>query len=224
MSNVPSNSAVDKAAALQDAYDMGKREGGGAAARASFYVTLVQWAKEKRIDVSNTEEMWDNFDKGASAGASMVGGIKKAKNPEDVIKVRRSETRQFIKMGGIPYIDPCEVMDRAMAIIKKARLEGRVTRKATDCMLNVARAQNNDEQNALDDDTIEMAIADRTPEDKSEADMLGRVLVELDRIVKKHEESDDVLAARAHVEQRISDLGGTTKQQKAAAAKARARK
>jgi len=218
MSNIGDNSVVDKSAALKDAYDMGKREGGGAAARAAFYTTLVQWAKEKRIDVSNSEEMWDNFDKGAAAGAAMVGGLKASAKPEETRKVRVSETRQFIKMGGNPYIDGCEVMDRAMAIIKKARLEGRVKSKPTDCMLNVARAQNKDEQNPLDDDTIEAVIQPESTPDKIEADMLARVIIELDRTMKKHGESDDVLSARACVEQRIQALGGTTKSRKAAAA------
>lgn len=217
--NPTSNSQVDKAAALQDAYDMGKREGGGATARANFYITLVEWAKDRRIDVSNAEEMWDNFDKGAAAGAAMIGGMKHVDDEKanDVRKVRVSETRQFIKMGGIVYIDPTEVMDRAMAIIKKARLEGRVVRKATDCMINVARAQNNDEQNALEDDAIEAAIADKVPAERSEADMLGKVFEALEKIEKKHGESDEVTSAMGYVQKRIDDLGGTSKQQKAKA-------
>src|SRR5262245_59057342 len=142
MSNIGSNSGPDKAQALTDAYEMGKREGGGAAARANFYSTLVLWAKERRIDVDNAEEMWDQFDKGGAAGAAMVGGLKQSTNPTDTRKVRVSETRQFIKLGGNVYVDGCAVMDRAIAIIKKARLEGRVKSKPTDCMINVARAQN----------------------------------------------------------------------------------
>jgi len=211
-----SNSAADKAAALQDAYEMGKREGGGSVARANFYITLIQWAKEKRIDVGDTEAMWDGFDKGASAGAVMIGGTKHSKDPTQTRKVRLSETRQFIKMGDNHYIDACEVMDRAMAIIKKARLDGRLTSKPTDAMLNVARAQNKDQMNPLDDATIEAVMYPKSTPDKLEADMLMRVYLELEKITKKHEDSNEVTAAKAEILARISDLGGTTKQQKAA--------
>lgn len=212
------NGVVDKAAALADAFEMGKKEGSGAAARVNFYCNLVSWAKEKRVDVSNSEEMWDAFDKGASAGASIIGGIKHIQNETDTRKVRISETRQFLKMGGIPYIDPVEVLDRAMSLIKKARLEGRVKSKATDCMINVARAQNNDEQNALEDDTIEVVIQPKVGAEKVEADALAGVMGELEKVVKKFGESDEVNDAIAYVQKRIDDLGGTTKQKKSAAA------
>jgi hypothetical protein len=215
--NPTSNSAIDKQAALDDAYAMGKREGGGATARANFYETLVAWSKDRRIDVSNSEEMWDSFDKGAVSGSAMIGGLKASAKPEETRKVRVSETRQFIKMGGNPYIDPCEVLDRAMGIIKQQRQAGLVKRKATDCMINVARAQNNDEQNALANDAIERAIADKVDDEKSEADMLGRIAIDLEKVIKKHGESDEVLDALAYVTKRIDNLGGTTKQQKARA-------
>lgn len=217
-SPVASNSALDKQAALDDAEAMGKKEGSGASARVHFYTTLVSWAKDKRVDVSNAEELWDSYDRGAAAAAAMIGGVKHVDNPTDTRKVRVSETRQFLKMGGIPYIDPVEVMDRGMAIIKKARQEGRIKAKATDCMIAVARAQNNDEQNPLDDQTIELVIQPKVGAEKSEADALAAVLKELEKITAKYNESDEVNDAMAYVTKRIDDLGGTSKQKKAQAA------
>jgi len=216
-----SNSAPDKQAALTEAYEMGKREGNGASARAAFYTSLVAQAKDKRLDVSNAAEAWDQFDKGAQAGAAIVGGMKASTNPGDVRKVRISEVRQFLKMGGINYIDPVEVMDRAVAIIKKARLEGRLKSKPTDAMLNVARAQNDDEQNPLDDQTIELAIQPKVGVDTLEEDAIAKVMNDLEKIVKKYGESDEVTDAIAYLDKRVQDLGGTTKQKRSAAALAK---
>jgi hypothetical protein len=216
-----SNSQPDRTSALKEAYEMGKREGNGSAARAGFYLNLVAYAKEKRLDVTDSEDSWDNFDKGAAAGAAMVGGMKASDNPTDTRKVRISEVRQFLKMGGIPYIDPVAVMDRAVAIIKKARLEGRVKSKPTDCMINVARAQNNDEQNELDDQTIEIVIQPKVGHEKVEADALASVINDLEKVTKKFGESDEVTDAIAYIDKRIQDLGGTTKQKRSAAALAK---
>lgn len=216
-----SNSIADKQAALTEAYETGRKEGNGASARAHFYSTLVAYAKEKRLDVSNSAEVWDQFDKGAAAGAALIGGLKQSANPEDTRKVRVSEVRQFLKMGGIPYIDPVDVMDRSVAIIKKARLEGRLKSKPTDAMLNVARAQNNDEQNALDDQTIELVIQPTAGEDKVEADALYPLMTGLEKVMKKFGESEEITDAIAYVDKRIGDLGGTTKQKRSAAALAK---
>lgn len=218
---VGGNSALDKQAALDEAFEMGKREGNGASARAAFYMTLVVMAKDKRLDVTHSEEVWDQFDKGASAGASMIGGIKHVENVSDARKVRVSECRQFLKMGGIAYIDPVEVMDRAVAIIKKARSDGRVKSKATDCMINVARAQNNDEQNSLDDGTIEVVIQPKVGVDKVEADALSSISKELEKVIKTFGESEETNDALAYIDKRIADLGGTSAQKRTAAALAK---
>ena len=94
-----SNSQIDKEAALQEAEEFGQREGSGSAARAGFYYTLTEQAKDKRLDVADDGQSWDRFHKGAANGSSMVGGIKLGKNPEEVRKVRVSECRQFLKLG-----------------------------------------------------------------------------------------------------------------------------
>lgn len=216
MTMMLSNSAQDKAAALAEAEEFGKREGGGAAARAGFYVTLTEVAKAKRGDVADAEQFWDSYAKGASLGASMIGGLKQSTNPEDTRKVRVSECRQFLKLGGLPYVDGCEVLDRGMRIIKQAKLDGRLKGKATDAMIALARAQNDDPGNALDDETIETKIQPKEGAEKVEADALEQVRVKLEGIVKKFEESDEVNDAIAYVAKRISDLGGTTRAQKAA--------
>ena len=210
------NSEADKAAALADAEEFGRREGGGAAARAGFYVTLTEIAKAKRGDVADAEEFWDRYAKGASQGAAMIGGVKGSTNPEDTRKVRVSECRQFLKLGGLPYVDGCEVLDRSMKIIKQAKLDGRLKGKATDAMIAVARAQNDDPGNALDDETIEFRIQPKEGAEKVEADALEQVRTKLEAIVKKFEESDEVNDAIAYVAKRISDLGGTSRAQKAA--------
>jgi len=223
MNNVLSNSEAEKLAVLQECEDFGQREGSGAAARANFYVRLTELSKGKGIDVSNAEECWDRFDKGASRGASIIGGIKAAgttSDPNDTRKVRVSECRQFLKLGGQIYVDGVEVLDRAVAIIKKARLEGRLKAKATDAMIAVARAQNNDEQNPLDDQTIEIVIQPKEGAEKVEADALEAVRVTLEKISKKFEESDEVNDAIGYVQKRIDALGGTSKQQKARASAA----
>jgi len=216
-----SNSEAEKQAVLQQCEDFGKREGGGAAARANLYVSLTELAKSKAIDVTNAPECWDRFDKGVSLGASMIGGVKEGKDPEDTRKVRISECRQFLKLGGLLYVDGVEVLDRAVAIIKQTRLDGRLKMKPTDAMIAVARAQNNDEQNALEDETIETVIQPKEGPDKVEADALFSVHTALERIVKKFEESDDVLTAINCVAQRIQALGGTSRAQKAAKAAAK---
>jgi hypothetical protein len=219
-----SNSEADKAAALQEAEDYGRREGGGAAARAGFYYSLVEKAKDKRADVADAEIYWDRFARGAAQGASMIGGVKTPasdKQAVDTRAVRVSECRQFLKMGGIAYIDPVEVISRAMAIIKRERLDGTLKMKPTDAMIAVARAQNGDEQNALEDGTIEGVIKPKEPNEKQEEDKLDKIREALEAIMRKHGESDEVCTAVACVAQRIEALGGTTRAKKAASALAR---
>lgn len=215
-SNSQSNSQVDKEAALQEAEDYGQREGSGTAARAGFYYTLTEQSKDKRLDVSDDTLCWDRFHKGASSGSSMIGGIKLGANPEEVRKVRVSECRQFLKLGGLPYVDGVEVLGRAMRIIKQAKLEGRLKSKATDAMLSVARAQNNDPNNPLEDETIEIVIQPKEGKDKVEADALEGVRLRLEAIVKRFEESDEINDAIGYIQKRIEDLGGTSRAKKAA--------
>jgi hypothetical protein len=218
---VLSNSDADRQAALQEAEEYGRKEGGGAAARAGFYYDLVEKAKDKRFDVADAPSAWDRYDKGAAVGASMIGGIKAATDDTksaDVRKVRVSECRQFLKMGGIVYIDPVEVMGRACAIIKRQRLDGTLRCKPTDAMIAVARAQCNDEQNPLEDETIEAVIQPKVANEKQEEDRLDKIRIELEAVVKKFGESDELNNAIAYVQKRIDDLGGTTRAKKAAAA------
>lgn len=218
---VLSNSEADKQAALQEAEDFGRREGGGAAARAGFYYTLTEQAKAKRVDVTDAEQAWDRYHKGAAAGASMIGGIKEATNPEDTRKVRVSEVRQFLKLGGLTQVDGLEVLSRAMVIIKQTKLDGNLKMKPTDAMIAVARAQNDDPANPLEDETIDIKIQPKEGPDKVEADALEVVRVSLEKVIKRFEESDEVNNAIAYVTKRISDLGGTTRAQRAAASLAK---
>lgn len=220
-----SNSEADKDAAMQEAEEFGKREGGGAAARAGFYATLTEWAQDGRIDVSDDVIMWDKFAKGAAAGAAIIGGVKLAEDKDDVRKVRVSECRQFIKLGGLlksHRTNGVEVLDRALTIIRAAKAEGRLKSKATDAMIAVARAQNNDPANTLDDDTIEEKIQPKPENQKKEEDRLEKIRLELFAIAKAFGDSDEVLASAGLVQQRIQFLGGTSKQK--AAAKALAKK
>jgi len=222
---VLTNSEHDKAAVMQEAEDFGRREGAGAAARAAFYTTLVEWAQDARIEVVDADDMWRKFAHGAGAGSSMIGGTKLVEATDDVTKVRVSECRQFIKMGALKKshrTDGVEVLDRAMVIIKQAKLDGTLKMKPTDAMIAVARAQNNDPGNPLDDGTIEAKIHPAAGNEKKEEDRLETVRVELERIEKKFGATDDVSAARALVAQRIQALGGTSKAK--AAAKALAKK
>ena len=225
---VLSNSAADKEAAFKELEDYGMREGQGAAARAGFYYNLVNKARPSQdrmpLDVSDAPVSWDRYAAQSAKGASMIGGMKHVeddKKADSIRKVRVSETRQFLTMAGQPNVAGVEGMGRAMAIIKRKRMDGTLEMKPTDAMIAVARAQCNDEQNPLDDATIEIAIQPKEANEKTEADRLDKVRLELEAIEKKFGESDDVATARACVEQRIGDLGGTTKTRKAAAAAAR---
>lgn len=220
MSN-QSNSAPDKAAALDEAEQFGQREGSGSAARAGFYYQLTEFSMDKRLDVADAPDVWDRFHKGAAKGAAMIGGVKVSNNPEDTRKVRISECRQFLKLGGLAQVNGVEVLSRAMGIIKTAKLEGRLKSKATDAMINVARAQCEDPQNALEDETIEDKIQPKVGADKVEADALEAVAVRLGQIAKKFEGSDEVSEAIRQIETRIQTLGGTTRAQRA---KAKAKK
>ena len=211
-----SNSEADKQAALQEAEEYGQREGSGSAARAGFYYTLTEQAKDKRLDVTNDAEVWDRFHGGAARGASMIGGLKLASKPEETRKVRVSECRQFLKLGGLPYVDGVEVLGRAMAIIRQAKLESRLASKATDAMLAVARAQNNDPNNPLEDAMIEVVIQPKEGKDKVEADALEGVRLRLEAIIKKFGESDETNDAVGYIQKRIDDLGGTSRAKKAA--------
>jgi hypothetical protein len=216
MTMMLSNSAADLEAALQAAEDFGQREGSGSAARAGFYYTLTEQSKDKRLDVSNDAQCWDRFHRGASNGSSMIGGLKLGTKPEDTRKVRISECRQFLKLGGLPYVDGVEVLGRAMKIIKQAKIDGRLKSKPTDAMLSVARAQNNDPNNPLEDETIEIVIQPKEGKDKVEADALEGVRLRLEAIIKRFGESDETNDAVGYVQKRIDDLGGTSRAKKAA--------
>lgn len=207
-----------KDAALKEAEDYGRREGGGSTARAGFYYSLVEKAKEKLADVADAEQYWDRYDKGCALGASMIGGMKQPNNESETRKVRVSECRQFLKMGGLPYVDGVEVMGRAMSIIKRARQDGRLKMKPTDAMIATARAQNDDAMNPLDGETIELKIQPKVANEKREEDRLDKVREELEKIARKFGDSDETNNAIAYVQKRIDDLGGTTAQKRAAAA------
>lgn len=219
-----SNSDADKQAVMKEAEDFGRREGGGAAARAAFYNTLTEWSQDDRLDVTDDADMWAKYSRGAAAGASMIGGTRTSEGNEDVTKVRISECRSFIKLGGLlksHRTNGVEVLDNALKIIRQTKLDGDLKMKPTDAMLAVARAQCDDPGNPLDDDTIRRKIQPKPENEKTEADRLYKVGVELEAIIKKFGDSDEVNAARALTEQRINALGGTSAQIRAAKALAK---
>jgi hypothetical protein len=222
---VLSNSEADKKAVMQEAEDFGRREGNGVAARAAFYANLTEWAQEKRIEVTDADEMWLKYAQGASAGASIIGGTRLTDENADVLKVRVSECRQFIKLGWLMHThrhtNGVEVLDRAMVIIKQAKLDNTLKMKPTDAMIAVAREQNKDGANPLDDDTIERKIHPSQDNEKKEEDRLESVRIELERIEKKFGRSNDVAAAQACVAARIKALGGTSSAKRAAKALAK---
>ena len=211
-----SNSAVDRAAALQAAEDFGNREGSGSAARAGFYYDLTEMSKGKRLDVADAPDVWDRFHEGAKKGASMIGGVKQSSNPTDTRKVRVSETRLFLKLGALTQVDGLDVLSRAVAIIKAAKQAGDLSCKATDAMINVARAQCDDPNNTFEDDDISRTMKPKESPDKDEPRMLNDVCKKLEAIMKKFgEESDEVLNAIQELENRIVACGGTVADRKA---------
>ena len=228
-----SNSQADKEARFKQFEDYGNREGAGAAARPGFFYDLVCSARPSQehipLDVSDAETSWDRYAKASARGASMIGGIKQASSDQaakDSRDVRISETRTFLKMGSIAYVDAVEVMSRAMERIKRERLDGTLKCKPTDAMLAVAREQCKPAWQSvpLDDETIATVIQPKVANEKKEEDRLDKIREELERIVKKFGETDEVNNAIAYVTKRIDDLGGTTRAKRAQASLNKKRK
>jgi hypothetical protein len=228
-----SNSEADKEAKFKKYEDYGQREGNGAAARPGFFYDLVCDARPNQdtisLDVSDAEISWDRYARASARGASMIGGMKSPANDQaakDSRDVRISETRTFIKMGSIAYVDAVEVMDRAMKRIKQERQDGTLKCKPTDAMLAVAREQCKPAWQSvpLDDATIEQVIQPKVANEKKEEDRLDKIREELERITKKFGETDEINNAIAYVQKRIDDLGGTTRAKRAQASLNKKRK
>ena len=228
-----SNSEADKEARFKQFEDYGNREGAGAAARPGFFYDLVCSARPSQdhipLDVFDAETSWDRYARASAKGASMIGGMKSPANDQaakDSRDVRISETRTFLKMGSIAYVDAVEVMSRAMQRIKQERQDGTLRIKPTDAMLAVAREQCKPAWQSvpLDDETIATVIQPKAANEKKEEDRLDKIREELERVVKKFGETDELNNAIAYVQKRIDDLGGTTRAKRAQASLNKKRK
>lgn len=214
------NRAAIQAAMFQEIDDLGEIEGKGGNARATLGVRCVEWAADGTADVGDAAPIYDKYIQKAQTVASVFGGLKQKKDPEQGRKQNVSKMRQFLKMGGLKTIDPVRVINQAAGVVKDERAKGTIAHSPFDALLNIARKQCANTQTEMTRDEMIACNQPRAPGDVAEADYLATILAKLEKHKEQWGGTDETEEAMSQVSARIEELGGTTAQKKVAAAAA----
>lgn len=216
--NVPTSAGGNMANRQDQMYreidELAKTEGSGANSRAHLGVKCVEWSAGGIADVGDAKPIYERYIGQVQDVASAFGGLKIQNNPDSGLKQNVSKIRQFLKMGGLKTIDPVAVINTAAAVVKDARLKGKIGYGPFDALLNIARAQCGQTQTALTDEEM---IAVNQPKDRPdllEADDLGKIAAAITAHVDKFGEATETTEALTQIEAKIEQLGGTTAQKK----------
>lgn len=150
---------------------LGASDAKGGASRPEAAMRLVAAAYDGTIDERQADELYAAYAAGIATAAKnnpLVGKLSGDAEQKSTTQ-QVSKFRQFIKMGGLPSVDSREVIDRAVRISKDTEAAGVKTYPRFDAMLNVARAQIKQPDEALSDETIEGLVC--RPETAEKDDM-----------------------------------------------------
>lgn len=209
-----SNIGQAYSAFLDEIRELGRTKGRGLNAQISAAVQCVERSSEQVINVKQTGEIYDAFLGGEVQAGSATGT---AKDESKDYKVRISELRQFVKMGGLKIIDPVKLIHDAVSWVNKAKANGKLGAgtKTYSALVSIARAQNKiGEQHQLEEDEAIAAAQPKVGREKEGADYWGAVRDRIEKIRKEFGTSEDIDKVQSSVQLIIDDLGGTSADRK----------
>ena len=178
----------------------GAAYGAGQNSRPSMAVRAVEAAaKVTTITPDSAEVLWTKFQQAAAKKRGLEY------KQEGSFKVQVSKFRQFLALGALPSIDPVDVIERTVYVIRELanQADSPLKGSAYDHMVNIARAQLKTPETALTNDQIK---AELLPEEVEEKTPLDKLLDTYKKVTKLHDvfgKSPDVLIA---IEDAIENL------------------
>jgi len=205
------NAQREKLRVFAEIRDIGRVEGKGKTARMMCIEKVVRESKDGPIAVEDAGDIWKNLMQGAGETQLDVGGA----DPKDTAQ-RTSDLKHFIVLGNNKNLDGPEVIDNAKQRMRMLRSSGAVKNaRIWEMMLTFARAQNKSPEHALTDDQIDKLFEDRA---KRERELADKLWTHRAGLIKANEGEDrpDVYQVCEALEKIVQELGGTSKQKKAA--------
>jgi len=160
----------------------GQAEALGSASRPTAGLRLVSAAFDGLIGEGDAEMTYAEYQSGMVSVGKKNSLVSNAASE----KVQVSKFRQFIKVGMLPGVDARDVMDRATKVIEALRAADVKIYPPFDALLNVAREQMKQPDDALTDAQIE-ALASK-PEAKSK-ELLDKLIAAYKSTYKVNEEA-----------------------------------
>lgn len=152
---------------------LGAADGKGSASRPEAALRLVNAAYDGLIDEDEAGPLFAEYAAGIAAAAKNNPLVTSQGDAEQKsAKQQISKFRQFIKVGMLPAVDSRDVMQRAVQTSKDLEASGTKTYSRFDGMLNVAREQIKQPDEALTDEQINSCIVKPEAGEKTEMDKL----------------------------------------------------
>lgn len=215
-SNQP-NPNADRTKILRDIGKLGEAEANGQNARPAYFERVAEAARLGAVKEDDAAVLHEVYVKGI-AKARGVGYVKMGSEPQQISKLKA-----MIRFGALPAIRPDSVLADVREHMRNRRdAENPVKKSPADAYLSAARMQLGQPQYQLTMQQIEEALATKAPPQKIEADVIYQFVDGMDKKladnnVELTDETVSILEAFIGVAQnRIKELGGTTKQQRAA--------
>lgn len=218
----PVNTPFSRAQFEKEVAAFGRDFGAGANSRPAMAIRAVE-ASHKLTDVGpdDAKDIYTRFQQSAAKKKGIEYAV------ESSFKVQVSKLRQFLVMGANPNIDGLGVIERTVDKLKELAAQGEdspLTGSAYDNMVKVARAQNANPDQELNDDEILEVL---TP-DVQEKGPLDALIDGYKRIRKLHDTEGMPKVALPliedaihNLEQAILDAGGDIPPTKEQVAKAK---
>ena len=211
--NARSNIDPAKQAVFDQFEELGKREGEGQLARIMCAEQACARGKEGLLDPEDAEGAYSRYMQGVTGIVKEIGGAETTQTE----KQRGAELKHFIVLGANKLLDGVELLDAAkqrMIKIRAAREEGKRGR-AWVMLLDFARAQNKSPERALTIPEIDKLFEQQLGREREVADLLWGARNTINKC-NEGEEDRKLRDAIDLIDLRIVELGGTTKQKKAA--------
>lgn len=190
---------------------LGKQEGDGQLARIKCAEQACARGKEGLLEPDDAEAAYARFMLGSAGATQEVGGS------DQTMEQRGRELKHFIVLGANKLLDGVELLDNAkqrMTKIRASRPDGKRGR-AWVMLLKFAREQNKEPERALTNQEIDKCFEQSMNPDKEAADLLWGARNTINR-ANEGEEDSKLRDAIDLIDARIVELGGTTKQKRAA--------
>jgi hypothetical protein len=204
---------------LRKIYDeidsLGVTEGMGNNARPTFAIRCVEWAASGDAGQEDAYTLYDRYIATRENASAFGTSMRENEKGEKGRKQNAYKFRVFLKMGGLKIINPVEVINQAVAVVKDSRNKGVITLAPFESLLNIAVAQCSSTQGALSDQEMIEACLKEGREDPEENDAIGQLINRINKHEKKYGEKQPTTEARDILQLDLDAMGGTTKQRKA---------